>query len=543
MSNRLKPVQVDAIRLLWERGWSRRRIARELGVNRETVNRYVHQWTTSAANADPPGTCDSNQAKLHIGSTVEAANPANVHIGCGEAPAAPIQAESNPANVQVGSEGRLSCCWVYRALIQGKLDQGLTAQRIFQDLQSEQGFAGCYHSVLRFVRRLQPRQTLPFRRMEVGPGDEVQVDFGQGAWVVDGEGKKRRPHLFRMVLSHSRKAYSEVVPRQTTDAFLQCLENAFRHFGGVTKTVVIDNLKAGVLQADWYDPELNPKLEAFARHYGTVILPTKPRTPRHKGKVERGVDYAQENALKGKTFASLAEQNVHLRHWEATVADTRLHGTTRQQVKRCFETIERPALLPLPTDRFAQYHEGQRKVHRDGHVEVNRSFYSVPPEYLGLTVWVRYDERLVRVFNHRQELIATHVRRSPGRFSTLGEHVHCQKISKVESSAQELLKQTQYLGTQIGCWAQAMLQERGLQGIRSLVGLLALGKRHPLPALEEVCQIACRHQVYRLRDLRHLLQRQVHEETLPLLEEHPVIRSLSVYGELARQPIPLLESV
>jgi transposase len=88
--------------------------------------------------------------------------------------------------------------------------------------------------------------------------------------------------LFRAVLSHSRKGYSEVVWRQTAESFIRCLENAFRHFGGVPATVVPDNLKAGVLQADWYDPELNPKLEEFARHYGTVILPTKPVMPRHK---------------------------------------------------------------------------------------------------------------------------------------------------------------------------------------------------------------------------------------------------------------------
>jgi transposase len=83
-------------------------------------------------------------------------------------------------------------------------------------------------------------------------------------------------------LSHSRKGYSEAVWRQTTESFIRCLENAFRHYGGVTVSVVIDNLKAGVIQADWFDPELNPKLEEFARHYGTVILPTKPAMPRHK---------------------------------------------------------------------------------------------------------------------------------------------------------------------------------------------------------------------------------------------------------------------
>jgi hypothetical protein len=217
--------------------------------------------------------------------------------------------------------------------------------------------------------------------------------------------------------------------------------------GGVTQTVLIDNLNAGVQQANWYDPELNPKLVAFAHHYGTVILPTKPRTLRHKGKVERGIDYAQDNALKGMTFASLYEQNVHLRHWESTVADTRIHGTTRQQVQQHIEAVERAALLPLPESRFPNYQEGQRKVHRDGHVEVQKSFFSVPPEYLGHTVWVRFDERMVRVFNQRHELIATRLCCSAGRFSRLSEHLHSQKISQVEQGAEELLKRVALVDT------------------------------------------------------------------------------------------------
>ncbi|MBX7135136.1 MAG: IS21 family transposase, partial [Fimbriimonadaceae bacterium] len=529
-----------------------RAIARSTGVNRNTVNRYVQQWRREAASAGVAASCESNAAKLQSRSAHDppaslehgaGANEANLHLGF----AATIQGEpniqagANGAKLHPGSVvqvGTHSLCWPHREIIQSKLDQGLTAQRIHQDLRTEHGFMGSYFSVLRFVQRLQPRQELPFRRMEVAPGDEVQVDFGQGAWIVDGEGKKRRPHLFRMVLSHSRKAYSEVVLQQTTDAFLQCLENAFRHFGGVTRTVVIDNLKAGVLQADWYDPELNPKLEAFARHYGTVILPTKPRTPRHKGKVERGIDYAQENALKGMTFASLHEQNVHLRHWESTVADTRIHGTTRQQVQQHFETVERSALMSLPESRFPNYQEGQRKVHRDGHVEVQKSFYSVPPEYLGHTVWVRFDERMVRVFNQRRELIASHLRRAEGRFSTLGEHLHSQKISQVEQGAEALLKRVALVDAIISQWAVAMYRERGIQGIRSLIGLLSLCKQHQIPAVSQACHAAQQHQAYRLRDLRQLLQRQEQEESLPLLDEHPVIRSLSVYGELARQSVP-----
>jgi len=152
--------------------------------------------------------------------------------------------------------------------------------------------------------------------------------------VVEPDGRKRRPHLFRAVLSHSRKGYTEVVWRQDTESFLRCIENAFRAIGGVTRTVVVDNLKAAVLQADWYDPELNPKLAEFARFYGTVILPCKPGMPRHKGKCEAGVDYAQENAVKGRRFESLGAQNIYLAEWERNVADTRIHGTIHQQVRR-----------------------------------------------------------------------------------------------------------------------------------------------------------------------------------------------------------------
>src|SRR5690606_2194639 len=192
--------------------------------------------------------------------------------------------------------------------------------------------------------------------------------------------------------------YSEATFRQTTDDFLSALENAFRHFGGVPKTLVIDNLKAAVQHPDWFDPELTPKVAAFARHYGTVILPTKPYTPRHRGKVEAGVTSVQSNARARRTFDSLAAQNEHLTRWEATIGDTRIHRTTKQQVGKLFREAEQAALLPLAREPFANFQEAQRKVNRDGHVEVAKAYYSVPPEYLARTVWVRWDARLVRIF-------------------------------------------------------------------------------------------------------------------------------------------------
>lgn len=499
MANHLKVAKVFSIKTLDAQGWSQRRIARELGVNRETVARYLHEASKPAKA--PPGS-------------------------------APPGELSKPAKAPPGSR---SLCEPYRDLIVEQLELGLSAQRIFQDLVTEHGFGGQYHSVRRFVGKLKQSTPLPFRRMEVAAGEEAQIDFGTGAPIIDQHGKRRRTHVLRVVLSHSRKAYSEAVYRQTADSLIHCLENAFRHFGGVPKTLVPDNLKAAVLKADWYDPDLNPKLRSFCEHYGTVLLPTKPRTPRHKGKVERGVDYVQENGLKGRTFGSLQEQNGYLLHWETTVADTRIHGTTRKQVLKVFDEHERRALGALPLERFPCFQEAQRIVSRDGHVAVDKSYYSVPPEYLGRTLWVRWDSRLVRILNDRMEVICTHATQANGKFSTLPEHLASQKISPVERGTEWLLQKVSHVGPNTRQWSQGLVATRGIEAIRVLHGLLNLSKKHPCDAIEHACEIAHSYQEFRLATIRKLIQRSApKQEAFEFLEEHPIIRNLSHYGQLVR---------
>ncbi|MGH7443098.1 MAG: IS21 family transposase [bacterium] len=424
--------------------------------------------------------------------------------------------------------GRASQCALFSSVIEAALLAGLSAQRIYQDLVVGHGFTGGYDSVKRFVRRLSQQTGPPFRRMECAPGAELQVDFGLGAWVRDGS-RRRRPHLFGAVLSHSRKAYSEVVWRQTSESFLRSLENAFRYFGGVTATVVIDNLKAGVLQADWYDPELNPKLEEFARYYGTVILLTKPAMPRHKGKVESGVKYAQNNAVKGRTFESLTAQNIHLADWEKHVADTRVHGTTRRQVGKIFEEVERPALQPLPAGLFPVFEEAQRTVHRDGYVEFKKAYYSAPPEYVGRQVWVRQETRLLRLYNGRREQIALHALAEPGKFTTDPTHLHSRKRHIIERGADYLLDCCRLIGPLTGSWAEAMHQTRSPQSLRVMQGLLQLAEKHPVPELEKAAGVATHHGAWRLRDLKRLLALPGNVVQMDFLETHPIIRSLEAY--------------
>jgi len=524
--NQLKMDIQQTISTLSGGGWSQRRIARELGIDRETVARYrrlARQAEESKPAIPPAGS-----------GPAEEPTPALVPSGPEGTTALSLPAAEppKPAISPAGSKaGRVSHCEPFESVIQAGLDAKLSAQRIYQDLVSEQQFAGSYDSVKRFVRQLDAANPLPFRRMETEPGQEAQVDFGQGAWVVE-EGRRRRPHVLRVVLSHSRKGYTEVFWRQTTENFIRGLENAFRHFGGVTRTLVIDNLRAAVKKVDWFEPELNPKVVAFSEHYGTVILPTKPAMPRHKGKVEAGVKYVQNNGLAGKQFASLGAQNVHLDHWEETVADTRIHGTIRQQVRTYFLTVEKPKLLPLPASLFPVFSEAPRKVHRDGYVEVDKAYYSVPPEYVRRKVWARWDAKMVRLFNDRMESIAVHVRQEPGKFKTDPAHIHDHKRTLIERGAEWILDRCRLLGQGAGTWAERLYQQRGPESLRVLQGLLALAEKHPAPQLDQACHLALTHGAWHLREVRALLARPVAQEQFAFIETHPLIRDLKTYDNL-----------
>lgn len=512
--NELKLSLQTSIGRLKRSGWSQRAIARELGIDRGTVGKYFQ------SDAKPA---------TEVTAGAELSKPAI------STPGSQSEVEPKPAISTLGvlthRAGRKSFCEKWRPDIEVAVAAGLSAQRIYQDLITEEQFTGSYQSVKRFVRRLASRMPLPFRRMECAAGQEVQVDFGQGAWVLVN-GKRKRPHLFRMVLSHSRKGYSEVVWQQTTESFVRCLENAFRHFGGVTQTTVIDNLKAAVTRADWFDPQLNPKITLFAEHYGTVILPTKPYTPRHKGKIEAGIKYTQNNALKGRTFHSLAEQNEFLLEWEKNIADTRIHGTTRQQVGQIFNQMEKPKLLPLPQMVFPVFSEAPRMVHLDGHVEVVKTYYSVPPEYVGRKVWARWETRLVRIFNQRMEQIAIHARQQPGHFSTDPVHIHSRKRAAIENGADWLLDRARLVGPHSGTWAEAMMQHRGPQGIRVLQGFLQLAAKHAPANVEAASELALTHGGWHLHEIKNLLHGPSAQNQFQFAQQHPLIRDLSHYQAL-----------
>jgi len=506
MANYLKVNMQETIKTLQARKWSSRRIARELGINRRTVKRYM----------------TLNDSKCTISTT-------------GSSVQHPDDPLSKCTISTTGFCGRKSLCEPWQDYIKNKLAAQLSAQRIYQDLVLEHGFEGSYESVKRYVKKLDGAGELPFRRIETAPGMEVQVDYGTGARIYDKNGKFRKTHLFRNVLSCSRKGYSEACYAQDTESFIRALENAFRRFGGVPESIVLDNLKAAVLKPDLYDPELNPKLRDFARHYGTCIIPCKVATPEHKGKVENSVNYVQENALKGRKFSSLQEQNDFLRYWEEHVADKRIHGTAKRQVALMFEE-EKPFLRALPETLFEVFSEVQRKVHRDGHVEVKGAYYSVPAEYVRREVWVRYTNSMVRIFNHRMQEIALHIRAEPGRFSTQRGHIPYEKISNPERGNSYMLKQADRIGGNAGAWARAMLENRGIPGVRVLNGLLQLADKYTATAIDKGCKSALEMNLFRLRELKEYIKDDYQTEQLnfDFLTDHPLIRRMDEYDKLTK---------
>ena len=541
----LKMAQRDAILGLLALGWSHRRIAREVGVNRETVSRYAKLQRSGAkpaiSTSESVGAASSNPAISTPGSEGTASsNPAI------PTPGSEGTASLNPAISTPGSEGsaslpssvshdqkagRQSHCVSFDTLIRKKIDQDLSAQRIYQDLVADHGFSGSYSSVKRYVRTLRPNTPLPFRRMEVGPGAEAQIDFGQG-WWLQVEGKRRKVHILRLILSHSRKGYSEALLKESTQGFLRILENAFHALGGVPETLVPDNMKPAVTKADWYDPELNPIARAFCEHYGTVLLPTRSYSPNLKGKIERGIGFVKDNALKGRTFETLAALNTFLAQWERNVADNRIHGTTRAHVGDVFRSVERPVLRPLPPTRFPIDEEGRRTVHPDGHVEVKRSYYSVPPEYLGRKVWVRWNDRIVRILNDRFEEVALHPRIPKGKFQTTPTHIPPEKRSGIERGVPDMVHRASRIGENAGLWAQELLRVRGIEGIRVLQGFLSLARTFPATQLDQAAKRALASHQFRLRFIREVLARKIVPEGPTLTSSHPQIRPLSEYQSL-----------
>jgi transposase len=529
MSHVLKMEDRLIIQKLLELGWSYRRIEAETGIRRETISKYDlhplrHQFC--------PGEVTAKPATL---PTDPAFDPIQNRPNCPPTSSGPDAPLLLPATspIVVRSHRSHSGAAAFDEFIRQQLSCGLTAQRIYQDLVSEQSFTHSYDCVKRYVHQLKQKQPQVFARLHMPAGEEAQVDFGQGA-PTRKNGRYSRPWLFKMVLSHSRHSYEEVVWQQDVESFVRCHERAFEAFGGVPRTIRLDNLKSGVLVAHLYEPELNPVYLAFSHHAGFVPLPCLPRRPEHKGKVESGIGYTQENALHGCTFESLEAQNAHLRQWNQTWARTRIHGTTKKQVWAVFCEVERAALKGLPEQPFQYFHVGKRKVHPDGHIEVERAYYSVPHRLIGQMLTVHFNAQWVKAIS-AGEIVAFHRRAEPGHFQTDRQHLPENKTLSTTQFQARLLTHCQEIGSGCYQWAVQALKAKAQLALRAIQGVVRLKQQYPADVINVACERALKLGSTRYATVKLLCEDQetlvptTNRAPLELLQEHELIRSLAEY--------------
>jgi transposase len=437
----------------------------------------------------------------------------------------------NAAKVFAGSAlPPRSAAAAYHEAIVEKLGKRLTVQRIWQDLVEEYGYPGSYESVKRYVWRL-PKRVRAVGVYHSAPGEEGQVDFFQGAPTLRPEtGQWARPWVFRLTLCHSRHGYEEAAWDQKLETFLRLHENAFQDLGGVPRILRHDNLKAAVVRACLYDPDTNDVYMAFARHWGFTPLPIRPGTPRESGKEERSGGYVKSNALKGRRFDSLQEQNAFLRRWNRTVARLRIHGTTRQQVWTHFLQTDQPALQPLASGPFPYFESGTRTVHPDQHVEVMGSFYPVPLNLrAGSEVRVRWDRHLVRIY-HQDTMVAVHARLAPGRWALRPGGSPLELTSTLSAWGEQLLGRCERVGPALRQWAEAAIAERGVRAYRLIQGVLRLTRTHPRERVLHAAARATEARLFRYKDLQRLAAATPPiQPELSLTQEHESIRPLNQY--------------
>lgn len=394
-------------------------------------------------------------------------------------------------------------------------EQGVEIRALHQRL-TERGFTGSYSAVYRFVQRLEPKTSATCLRVETPPGYEAQVDFGEVGKLLDPQsGKLRKAYVFVMTLSFSRHLYAELVFDQKAATWLAAHAHALAYFGGVPARLVIDNLKAGIVQAAWEDPQVNRAYAECAEHYGFLIAPCRPATPQHKGKVESGVHYVQRNFMAGRDPSHLNTANRNLLDWCQSVGQ-RIHGTTRKKPWEQYEGVEKSQLKLLPPTAYDPGVYKKVKLHRDGYVVFEGAYYSAPFRLVGQQLWVRAGLTQVRLLTENYQIVATHERaQEAGERHTHPDHLPADKACALPRSPKALREHAQQIGPATLAVVEEILSDPIVDKTGSANRLLRLADKYSPTRLEGACERALYFSEARYTTVRDILARGLEPQTPP----------------------------
>jgi len=357
-------------------------------------------------------------------------------------------------------------------------------------------------------------------------GEKLFIDYcGPTVAVVDrSSGEIRQAQVFVAVLGASNYTFAEATWSQELPNWIASHQRAFRFFGGVPELLVPDNLLSAVTKACRYVPEPNQSYLEMARHYHTAILPARPYKPKDKAKAEAGVQLVERwilARLRHHTFFSLGELNQAIQALLEelnTRAFQKLPGSRRSQ----FESLDKPALKPLPQSAYEYAEWKQAKPGIDYHIEVNKHFYSVPHRWVGRILDVRTSSAIVEIF-HRGQRIASHPRAHKHGFSTVDEHMPKSHRAHRQWSPGRFLNWAQAIGPATLEVVKRQLQHRAHpeHGYRACLGLLNLARRYSKPRLEAACERALMIHSPSYRSVNSILKQGLDRQPLPRDEDQP----------------------
>lgn len=496
-------VEVFEVLRWWLEGLGLRTIGQRAGLDRKTVRRYV-----AAAQEAGLAREDGVEALTDalVGQVLEAVRPVRPN---GHGPSWQLLEEHEEA---------------IRAWIKGEDGRrGLSIVKI-HELLARRGVQVPYRTLHRFaVERcgFGPRSrgsTVPV--VDGEPGVECQVDFALMGYLLDPEtGRRRKVHALIFTAVVSRHMFVWLTHAQTLSAIIAGCQAAWEFFGGCFKVLIPDNVKAIVTAAEAVNPRLSEGWLDYAQHAGFGTDPARVASPTDKPRVERTVQYVRGNFWDGEEFADLADAQARAQAWCLERAGMRIHGTTQARPLETFDALEAAVLLPVPP-AYDQPVFTLVKVHRDFHVEVAKSLYSVPQHYLGRRLAARADSELVKLYTTGPgggQLVKTHPRQPPGRRSTDRQDLPEHKSTYAMRDLARLIRDCAVHGQSIGIYAERLLDDPlPWTRMRAVYRLLGLVRKYGPDPVQAACTTALDLDVVSVSKIAAMLERAT-ETTPPAL--------------------------
>lgn len=423
-----------------------------------------------------------------------------------------------------------SGCSPYHETIQGLWEDEVNKIRIHEILRDEYDLQLSYSAVCAYIRKHFPKRNESYGVCNTQPGEEAEFDFGYLGKLPGPSGELVKTWGLVVILSYSRCGYYETTYDQTLETLVKGLINAFRFFGGVPKTLKIDNLKPAVTKNQGKDLEFNRDFLEFAHYYGFVVKPCTPRKPNQKGKVESGVKYLQGNFVSGRNFQDQADLQKQMVDWTEK-ANGRVHGTTKKIPTEMLATEE---LLPLPTEEYAFFQRTTRKVQKNSHVYFEDNYYSVPSYLQAKEITLRWDDHLVRVIYRGEEVALHHRVKGTGEYVTVRSHLPDYKVYSENEYQLRYENRMRKVGQNAHTYFKYLLETKPKDWARRVRGILGLLKDCEADVLEQTLKRAQYYEVTDLSTVKAIIRNKDYlEETEPFLPKkasYELSRNLNYYG-------------